>query len=219
MPWVFGIAHCLVPCGFTPGKKKFGWLLFVPPKLRVENLLHVVAYWKRARLDKLFNQLLLVLFANLLSTASHILPVQLASMSDSNSSHNCSQAGGLDWLDLAMDSDVRCSHIVCCSLLILFHVSGTFQSLSISLSFKTKFHFERAAVSHKQTPVLKLKTCVNLSDTLSGPEYKPWGGLIKEVFDEDLAVPYGENRFLWDSVDIAHKWTFKFLLYATVLLF
>ena len=88
------------------------------------------------------------------------------------------------------------------SVLILFFVC---QSLSIDISFKTKFHFERAAGPCMQSPVLKLKTDFNVSNGLSGSEYGTWARLMKEVFDEDIAMPYGQDKFLWDSIDIAGK--------------
>jgi hypothetical protein len=59
-----------------------------------------------------------------------------------------------------------------------------------------------------RSPILKLKTHFDISDALSGLEYEAWARLMKEVFDDDVAMPYGEERFSWDSVNIPGKQTY-----------
>ena len=51
-------------------------------------------------------------------------------------------------------------------------------------------------------PALKVDMHVERSKHFGGPEYWAVSQLMKEVFHNDTATPFGEGSFTWDSLEL-----------------
>jgi hypothetical protein len=54
---------------------------------------------------------------------------------------------------------------------------------------------------------LKVDTRVERCRRFSGPEHLAVTQLMKEVFHDDTATPFGKERFTWDEVKLPGRWS------------